>query len=185
MFEKFKEIFPNDSPFQPIDSKAAAAYPTLPNDILRFWEELGIGSQMNGYLKVVNPDDFQSFLEEAYMPQDGPAIAIFATAFADLLIWERDCIKQLNFRRGTVRVAGTNFAVFANHRLTKWENIAFSLDGGQFLEARERLGPCAYDECYGYFPALALGGSEKVENLQKVKLREHLMLLSGIVGTIA
>jgi hypothetical protein len=54
----------------------------------------------------------------------------------------------------------------------------------QFLSALERLGYCAYDECYGYFPALALGGSEKVENLQKVKLREHLSLLFQMVGVI-
>jgi hypothetical protein len=33
-------------------------------------------------------------------------------------------------------------------------------------------------------PALALGGSEKVENIQKVKLREHLSILSQIVGVI-
>ena len=32
-----------------------------------------------------------------------------------------------------------------------------------------------FDECYGYVPLLGLGGSEKVDNLQKVKIKEHII----------
>ena len=46
------------------------------------------------------------------------------------------------------------------------------------------LGVPAYDECFGYVPLLSLGGSEKPENLQKVKLREHLELMYQMQGSI-
>ncbi|WP_376699423.1 T6SS immunity protein Tdi1 domain-containing protein [Listeria booriae] len=57
-------------------------------------------------------------------------------------------------------------------------------DLAQYREAVEQLGEPAYDECFGYVPLLALGGAEKVENLQKVKLREHILLISALAGTI-
>ncbi len=46
------------------------------------------------------------------------------------------------------------------------------------------LGSPAYDECYGYVPLLPLGGAEKAENLQKVKLREHLELMCQMQGGV-
>jgi hypothetical protein len=185
MFEKFIEIFPSGQKLEIPDRNLFDSYATLlPESILQFWNEVGFGTQMKGYLKVINPDDYKDFVATAFRNTEGPAIVLGATAFADLLIWEKDCIKQLNFRRGIVRVASTNFSVFVNHRLTKWENIEFSMDGGQYLEALELLGPPAFDECYAYVPALLLGGAAKVENIQKVKLREHLLLLSGLVGKL-
>lgn len=45
-------------------------------------------------------------------------------------------------------------------------------------------GKLNYDECFGYVPLLGLGGPEKVENLQKVKIREHIELISQLVGRI-
>ncbi|WP_338151761.1 T6SS immunity protein Tdi1 domain-containing protein [Listeria cornellensis] len=33
-------------------------------------------------------------------------------------------------------------------------------------------------------PILALGGSEKVGNLQKVKLKEHVLLISALAGAV-
>ncbi|WP_324604070.1 T6SS immunity protein Tdi1 domain-containing protein [Paenilisteria weihenstephanensis] len=53
-----------------------------------------------------------------------------------------------------------------------------------YQEAVKKLGTPAYDECFGYVPLLALGGSEKMENLQKVKLKEHILLISALAGPI-
>lgn len=46
------------------------------------------------------------------------------------------------------------------------------------------MGVLKYDECFGYVPLLALGGSEKVENLKKVKIKEHIKLITQMVGKI-
>ncbi|WP_420912016.1 T6SS immunity protein Tdi1 domain-containing protein [Listeria cornellensis] len=58
------------------------------------------------------------------------------------------------------------------------------LCGNHTKKQLKKLGTPAYDECFGYVPLLALGGAEKVENLQKVKLKEHILLISALVGTI-
>lgn len=37
---------------------------------------------------------------------------------------------------------------------------------------------------FGYVPLLGLGGSEKVENKKKVKIKEHIELIMQMVGKI-
>ena len=48
-------------------------------------------------------------------------------------------------------------------------------------EAKERLGPPERDECYAFVPALALGGAETADSVQRVKIREHLGVLAQLV----
>lgn len=38
----------------------------LPQEIITVWKNYGFGSFMNGYLKVINPNDFIKLLEESY-----------------------------------------------------------------------------------------------------------------------
>ncbi len=54
----------------------------------------------------------------------------------------------------------------------------------QYMEAEKKLGKLKHDECFGYVPLLGLGGSEKVQNLKKVKIKEHIELISQMVGKI-
>lgn len=54
----------------------------------------------------------------------------------------------------------------------------------QYIEAVNKLGKLEQDECFGYVPLLGLGGSEKIQNLKKVKIREYIELISQLVGKI-
>ena len=47
-----------------------------------------------------------------------------------------------------------------------------------FEEALDLIGPLKLGQCYGFFPALALGGSEKIENVQIVDAKVHFNLLA-------
>jgi hypothetical protein len=56
-----------------------------------------------------------------------------------------------------------------------------SNDFGNFFEpAKNKLGSLEPDEMYGFIPALAFGGTLRLENIQKVKTLEHLTLLSQL-----
>lgn len=185
MFEKFIESHPNFKIVaKPTSDELVKYSPLLPAELIQFWEQYGFGTFMDGYLKIVNPAQFQGILHEYYLPFMEPATVFGVTAFGDLLVWEREWVKQVNLRRGKGENQGSRITSFFNTILAKWDNAGPELDAEQFRPALERLGECAFDECYGYFPALALGGSEKVENLQKVKLREHISMLSQMVGVI-
>lgn len=54
----------------------------------------------------------------------------------------------------------------------------------KFNEAVEMHGSLSYDECFGYVPLLAIGGKETTKNLKKVKIREHIALITALVGEI-
>ncbi len=54
-----------------------------------------------------------------------------------------------------------------------------NLNDGNYLAAKKKLGEPNDEECYGYVPLLGLGGAEKADNLQKVKIEEHIGLVQG------
>ena len=54
----------------------------------------------------------------------------------------------------------------------------------QYLEAIEKHGVLKYNECFGYVPLLALGGAKRVENLDIVKIREHILVIVALAGPI-
>ena len=75
------------------DKKASrellAKYNTiLPSALLDVWKEYGFGSLLDGYLKMINPDEYQALLHSSYV-LSSTAIPIFITAFADILTWEK------------------------------------------------------------------------------------------------
>ncbi|MBC1905417.1 DUF1851 domain-containing protein [Listeria booriae] len=155
----------------------------IPDELLSIWRDYGIGGLLNGYLKIINPDDFQDILEETYFRSD-VSIAIFATIMGDIIVWEKNkYLNLLNFRRGTVKVIESGFEFFLED--IEDENFLIEeLDWNPYKEASEKFGSPAYDECFGYIPLLALGGSDKVENLKKVKLREHILFITALTGAI-
>ena len=53
-----------------------------------------------------------------------------------------------------------------------------------YPEAISKNSAPNYDECFGYTPLLGLGGTEKVENLKTVKLKEHILIITEFIGPI-
>ncbi|WP_376740772.1 T6SS immunity protein Tdi1 domain-containing protein [Listeria booriae] len=155
----------------------------IPDSMMTLWNEYGLGSCIDGYLKIINPGEYQDILEESYVRYDS-AIPLVTTAMGDIIVWEKNkYLNLLNFRRGTVKVIESGFEFFLED--IEDENFLIEeLDWNPYKEASEKFGNPAYDECFGYIPLLALGGSDKVENLKKVKLREHILFITALTGAI-
>ena len=64
------------------------------------------------------------------------------------------------------------------------DNYIKIINPKEYKEAVIENGKLNFDECFGYVPLLGLGGSEKVENLKKVKIKEHIELIMQMVGKI-
>ena len=58
------------------------------------------------------------------------------------------------------------------------------LNKSLYDDAVSKYDPLEYDECFGYTPLLPLGGSEKVDNIKKVKIKPHIDLITQFVGRI-
>ena len=169
----------------------------LPHALINIWKEYGFGTFAKGFLKTINPDEYQELLNETYMSDNNP-IPIFTTALGDIVIikdfigkkekgyW----IRTLRYREGeenTLRVMPSlddELGFFAKvlTDTNTYKNLFF---WGDYIEAVKEYGTIPeYDECYGFVPLLGLGGKRKVENMQIVKIKEHIMLIKEMVGVI-
>ena len=154
----------------------------IPGQIVEIWKNYGFGTFLKGYFKVINPDDYIEFIRESYFEQN--CIPLLVTSFGDIIVWERNeflyliCYRYNNFNS---LCRGCDF--FFDDIMDD-SYVKDRIKPLNFTESLNRLGPPNYDECFGYVPLLSLGGAEKPENLQKVKLREHLELMFQMQGRI-
>lgn len=152
----------------------------LPDFLLEEWQENGWCSYNNGYIKIVNPAEFDDVLQD-WTPDASKSSVIVRTAFGDMFYWnDAGChLVDVDFGQAN-RVTG-NVQVLFDYLLTPGGLLEESLDYPNFKAALPRLGPPAADEVYGYVPAIGLGGPPDPNNLRRVKLREHLNMLSQLV----
>ena len=156
----------------------------LPEELSFLLEKYPHASLLNRFFFIVNPIVYADVLNEIYIPLNTPSTCFARDAFGSLYVWENESIKIVNVRYGMSEIVGRKPSVFFNLKMTDEGFLKKRLQFDKFIEAKERLGELAYDECYGYVPILAAGGPEKVENLQKLKLREHILIISQLAGKI-
>ena len=155
----------------------------LPKKLLELWKEYGYATILNGYMKVVNPDDYQELIHDSYF-RGNVAIPVFISAFGDVItIEDEQYIGMVKFKNGDFSIIAKNIDRFIQNLDDEYFQEKY-LELNQYEKAVSRLGELEYDECFGYVPLLGLGGCEKVENLQKVKIKEHIELITQLVGKI-
>lgn len=155
----------------------------VPDQVLGIWKEYGAGTILNGYLKIIDPNNLSELMEEVYTRSED-AIPLFVTSMGDIIVWEkRRYLNILNFRKNRVEVISAGFDFFLDD-LNDQSFIDEELDWEPYPKAVEKYGELAFDECFGYTPLLGLGGPEKVDNLKKVKFVEHIYLITQFMGPI-
>lgn len=154
----------------------------IPDRFVEIWKHYGLGSFMQGYFKVIDPDNYIEFVRESYFEKN--CIPLLITAFGDIIVWEREKYLSIIFYRYNDFDCLEYGCKYFFNDLEDKEFIEDRIKPKNFKKALQLLVSPAYDECYGYFPLLSLGGAEKTENIQKVKLREHLELMYQMQGGI-
>lgn len=73
----------------------------IPSELVQIWEEDGLGTFLDGYLKVINPDDYLELVQETYFRGD-ISIPIFATAFGDIIVCEeKQYLRMVKYKDGS------------------------------------------------------------------------------------
>ena len=76
----------------------------VPKELVQIWEECGLGTFLDGYLKVINPDEYLELVQETYF-RGGTSIPIFVTAFGDVITWEKnEFLGIIKYKEGTFEV---------------------------------------------------------------------------------
>ncbi|MBK1492740.1 GAD-like domain-containing protein [Pseudomonas aeruginosa] len=167
----------------------------LPPVLLEYWKDEGWAGYANGLLWTVNPDDFEhikdAWLQGTPLESFDKFHVIARSAFGNLyLCGERTgrsvsiiCIHNeilaLKNRLKAKELGDQNITIQSLFGGSEPDDFDYSDSNDKLLfkRALKKYGPLAPDEMYGFEPALVLGGAPTLENLRRLKLDPHLLIL--------
>lgn len=159
----------------------------LPAEWLEFWKIYGFGNYGNGLLKVIDPNDYMHNLYSWLGEENPTRIPIMITGFGNILYYRKltdteydVCLLDIHYRR--INVCAYSFEEFMGF-ITDEEVIETLLDKELFEQAIEKCGHLEENEIVFFAPALAYGGSESIEYIQKGDGAVHQHLLFEMMNT--
>lgn len=182
--KKLWEQFPDFQPAKQISTASLRAYEDrVPGYIVDHWKKHGLGTWMDGYLRVVDPAEWDLVLRTTLEPPSDGLAVLFTTAMGDLLAIENsDSIVHLNYRHLTVDYVGGTEFFFDD--LADGEILDDELCWSPYREAVLEYGIPEFNMCFGYVPILAAGGRENVGGLKVLSMKEHLMVVFELAGQL-
>jgi hypothetical protein len=170
---------------------------TLPDAMLRYWQEEGWGSYSQGLFWIVDPDVHKDTLDQWLAGTELAEIdnyhVIARDAFGSLYAWGE------RYNRGiTVSSLAGGIVALRNQLQRPNPNPdralgiffgAATLDRFDFDDrdgvplfqrALQKLGPVSASEMYAFEPALCIGGRADLEHLVKVNMDVHLRILDQL-----
>lgn len=164
-----------------------------PKELITLWQEVGLGIFGDGLFRIVPPDDYQDFVDtyiedrEKYFEY---LLPFMTTAFGDIFVWVKDIFQNreyvifINVRSGDWNIITSRMDLLFSLYIVSEECLKryFDLKVSDFSKLVDRLGLPAEDECYGYVPALALGGSKSLKNIQVVKMLPYIEIIAQMIG---
>ena len=210
VFAEIIEQFGEPTHAVTISIEEAARYRgRLPNALIDFWQKHGRGSYLNGTFTICNPDDFQQISRTIFQrdvefasteisiighnlygslscfvssTDDVKGKELIYVNFSNMTVLNPDRWREIDGSRSSRPPSSTDFGVGIQLHIGITSEDPFVSEDGEDLGivARRVIGPLGPGEIYGFFPALALGGEARVENMRRVGVLEHLTFLSQL-----
>lgn len=182
---------------QPTESQIIEFSGLLPEKLLDYWHEFGRGGFHDGLFWITDPNEFspavEAWLEGTKIEDVENYYAIARSAFGRIFLWNKSTGQNITINSlDSVIITTPPDKYVANGDDTKSLQSFFSStdpeeldikdfkDNRLFEKALKKLGPVSENEMYGFEPALCLGGMPAIENLVKVKIVPHLILLEQL-----
>jgi hypothetical protein len=161
----------------------------VPAYLLDLWESDGWAGYRGGLLWMVDPQEYEPVLRAWNIPESFPLITIARTALGALFLLATaptpngsigQAILLLDPHLGEYMTVGPFAEKYMTRTLAKDGTIANSMQEPETKQAVQDVGPLAWNEMYGYEPALRLGGSGKPDTVRKYNIFNHHLLLSQL-----
>jgi hypothetical protein len=179
----------SDSSVEPAPSALVEAYRgVLPDELLELWTRVGLGRYGDGLIQLVNPDEYKPVLYGWLMlaTPNPDRIPIAISAFGKLFYYRKlaegaEDVAFIDPHWRSTDVVNWSLEDFFNDSMCDEEIIEDVLQSELFTECVAKYGALAENEIYFYVPALALGGSEDVNSMDKGSALVHLELLLQMI----
>lgn len=176
-----RSCFDDFHPFHPMPLSSRLRWTDkVPHEFVDIWDRWGLGMFCNGYLRVVNPDDWLPLLTRLYMlPWKQSSIPVLATAYGDLIVWEQptNVLATLQFRNNICRLSTLRY-YFPDINEPYFQSHVLGMRG--YKSAVKRLGIPKYGDCYAYSPLTQQDGPEQVSHLHITNMHAYLKELISI-----
>ena len=180
VIEKYKNMYQGQSYF--------------PEELIWIWENMGFSVYEDGFLQIVNPDEYE-FVFEYIDKLLEPTVVWGVTALGDLLVWEGNDnwtiapdegnrIDLIDVSNLDNKVLGGAIDVDLNILLGDEDDLIDFYNAKPYLQIKGKLPKLEYGQCYGYVPALALGGTKSNKNLKVVDTKSYIDIIGQSVGKI-
>lgn len=160
----------------------------VPAEVVELWETYGYGTFGFGFLRVINPAEYESELGDCIGKTrgDGIAIPIMVTGLADLITWEPSVgFVAITYREDAVGGLSQDLTTFLEGvTLAKAAYLKMVLNWGVFPEAVEAHGELAYDESFVFETLPSQGGEVAADNLVKQATIPAIQAMVGAQGVI-
>jgi hypothetical protein len=167
----------------------------LPDELITVWKTMGFGIYEDGFIQLVNPDEY-NFVFDYVDKLLEPSIVWAVTALGDIIIWEGNKNWTINPNEGN-RNKMINVRYCNSHVIGEMSFVLQFVLGDEhgiidkgyfaskpYLDIKGKLPPLEYGQCYGYVPAIALGGSASIKNLKIVDAKIYIDIIGQAVGKI-
>lgn len=169
----------------------------FPEELLWIWENMGFGIYEDGFLQIVNPDEYD-FVFDYVDKLLEPTVVWGITALGDILVWEGNDnwtiapdegnrISVIDIRKLRDEVITSLIDIELNLVFPDKEDLIRDYNGKLYFQIKEKLPQLPkleYGQCYGYVPALCLGGSKSIKNIKIVDAKAYIMVIGEAVGKI-
>lgn len=197
-FYNYKGFGPSFSPVSASEDICAHFKGKVPDQLVGYWKEYGFCGWAEGLFWVVNPQDYvkvlSAWLKDTPFEKEDKYHVISRTAFGELEIWGERTGNSLTIVPQYGQIYPDK--VQAEHLINRGGDQCIRLffasmnkshidldddkDKPLFDRLKNKLGVLADDEMYAIVPAPALGGSARLDSIQKVKIIEHLAFLADV-----
>ncbi len=176
-YTEFTETYGEGIFYQAIDISQINEYDQflLTPEILNLLKKEGISSYGNGFIWTLDPNEYVEWLNN-WLAFEDRCVPFMRTAFGDIFFMRNQEPMVLNVSKALIDYTTSQIDWFFNRYLAEEEFMEeyFNMPLYEQLNSPD----LATDECYGFKTLLSDGGTETVENLYKVQLKEYLDLLT-------
>lgn len=169
----------------------------LPSKLLSYWDTYGFAGYGQGLFWITDPDEYAEVLNAwiygtRFYRQDEYSV-VGRTAFGRLMVWGKRTGFSLNIHcplgmifphEDSIEMSDEEADFQVETWLSGMQKSMLDLPDVDERPLFERclslLGPLGREEMYGFVPALAMGGSKRLDRLQRVNAVEHLMFLAQL-----
>lgn len=172
----------------PVESEVIAEYrDRVPAELVEVWEQYGHGAFAGGFLRVIDPKLYEAAVGDCIgkTQGDGIAIPVMVTGLGDLITWEPSVgVIGILYREGRTVGLGSMKTFLTLTRLDGAAHLSQTLSWDLFPDAVAAHGELSFEESFVFVPLPSLGGSAKVENLQKRQTITAIQMMVDFQGVI-